>query len=273
MLTKVEVRNNRGDLLSLPLEAVETGYPVQDIGGLGPVKATIVSSSFAQLDGVQYHSSRREARNLTFRLGFEPDYRTGSVQKLRKALYGFFMTKSAVDLTFFMLDEPDVNISGRVESCEPVLFTDEPAVDISIMCFDPDFYDPDPVIVTGTSTADTTETLLDYDGSVETGILFTLNVNRTEDAFTLYHRAPNGNVMTMDFAIPLLNADVVEVSTRQGAKSATLTRSGSTTSIMKSLSPQSGWIELTQGDNYFRVYATGAGIPYTVEYLNKYGGL
>lgn len=273
MLTKLEVRNNRGNLLTLPMEDVQTGYLIQDIGGLGPVKATLVSSSFAQLDGEQYHSSRREARNITIRLALEPDYRTGSIQAQRMQLYNFFMTKSEVQLTFFMLGQPAVNISGRVETCEPAMFVQEPAVDISVMCFDPDFYDPTPVIVNGTSTAGATETLVTYDGSIETGLLFTLNVNRTLTEFTIYHRLPNNVLRIMDFSVPLMNADVVEVSTVRGVKGATLTRSGTNSSILYSLSNQSGWIELANGENYIRVYATGAGIPYTLEYLNKYGGL
>lgn len=273
MLTKVEVRNSRGQLLTLPMEDVQTGYLIQDIGGLGPVKATLVSSSFAQLDGEQYHSSRREARNLTIRLGLEPDYRTGSVQAQRMQLYNYFMTKSEVDLKFFMLGQPAVDITGRVETCEPAIFSQEPAVDVSIMCFDPDFYDPDPVIVSGTSTSGATETLVTYNGSIETGLLFTLNVNRTMSEFTIYHRLPNDVLRTMDFSVPLINADVVEVSTVRGVKGVTLTRSGTNSSLLYALSPQSNWIELANGENYIRVYATGAGVPYTIEYLNKYGGL
>ena len=60
MLTRVEVRNDHGNLLNLSLQEILGGFIVEEIQGLDPVAATIVSSSFAQLDGEQYQSSRRE---------------------------------------------------------------------------------------------------------------------------------------------------------------------------------------------------------------------
>ncbi len=56
MLIKVEARTSSGALLILPLDDVSSGYVVEEIEGLDPVKATLVSSSFAQADGEQYHT-------------------------------------------------------------------------------------------------------------------------------------------------------------------------------------------------------------------------
>lgn len=273
MLTMVNVVNNRGDLLNLPLEDVSDGYVVQEIEGLDPVKATIVSSSFATLDGVQYHSSRREARTIKLRLGLEPDYVETSVQDLRQRLYKFFMPKTAVDMEFISSEDLVVNISGRVEAFETVLFTDEPAVDIAVMCFDPDFYDSDPIALTGSTTSSSTDTTIVYDGTVETGVALTLDVNRTMSEFTVYHRPPDGSLRTLDFSATLLAGDSLKITTIPGQKSVILKRYGAYSSALYGLSPQSAWMELLPGTNYFRVYATGAAIPYTLDYVNKYGGL
>jgi hypothetical protein len=274
MITKVEVRNAQGDLMTLTLEETSTGVVVQSIEGLDPVKATLVSSSFAQLDGSQYQSSRRESRNLKFQLGLEPDYvDIFDVRTLRNQLYGFFMPKTPVDLRFFLPGGLDVDISGRVESFETAIFSREPAVDVSILCFDPDFYDATPVVVAGNTTSTTTETTITYDGTVETGIIFTLNVNRTLDEFTIYHTPPDDQLRMLDFAAPLVSGDVLTISTVPGSKGATLTHLGSNSSILYGVSPQSKWIELMPGDNKIRVYATGAAVPYTIEYTDKYGGL
>jgi len=273
MLWKVEVRNVAGALLTLELQDISDGIVLEDVEGLGPVKATIVSSSFAQQDGEQYHSSRREKRNITFKLRFRPDYGTTTVRTLRHRMYKFFMTKTPVSLRFYDTEGPEVDIVGRVEECEPTIFAKEPGMDISILCFEPDFVDLDVVTLSGNTTASTTETPVTYDGTVETGVLFTLNVNRTLSEFTIYHRPPDGTLRSMDVQAPLVTGDVVKISTVPGNKYATLTRTGSTTSALDYVSPQANWMELEQGDNHIRVYADGAAVPYTIEYNTRYGGL
>ena len=53
MLTKVEARNPAGTLVSLELSDFTDGFAIKDIGGLGPVKATLTSSKFAGAPGAQ----------------------------------------------------------------------------------------------------------------------------------------------------------------------------------------------------------------------------
>lgn len=273
MITKLEIRTSQGALLGLPLDDVSNGFVVEEVGGLDPVRATLVSSGFANLDGQQYQSSRRDTRNIKLRLGLESDYVTNTVRELRQRLYGFLMPKSEVTLRFLMEDGLDVDIVGRVESFETALFTAEPSVDVSIVCFNPDFYDPDLVTVAGNTVATSAEQRIDYLGTVETGISFTLNLNRALSEFSIYHRPPDGTLRIMEFVAPLLNADVLTIDTIPGAKGAVVSRGGSDLSVLYGVSPQSSWVELLPGENYIRVYAEGAAIPYTIEYTNKYGGL
>lgn len=274
MLSRVEVRTRQGVLLKLPLEDAENGLAVLDIQGLNPVQATLVSSGFAGMDGQQYHSARREARNIKLAIGLEADYVDTSVQDLRRRLYGFFMPKSEVNLRFVMDTGLYVDISGRVETFETPLFSKEPAVDISLMCFSPDFVDPNPVTISGVSTALEDETLVTYpDDGVDTGIMFTLRPNRSLTEFTIYHRPPDEIIRTMDFSIPLLDQDVLKISTVTGDKWATLTRANVVSSALYGVSPRANWIELQPGDNYIRVYAEGAPVPFEIEYTARYGGL
>lgn len=273
MLTQVQARNAQGAVLSLPFGDYSNGFAVEEIRGLDPVKATIVSSSFANLDGAQYQSSRRETRNIVLSLGLEPDYVTKSVRDLRTQLYSFFMPKSEVNLRFSLSDADTVEITGRVESFESDLFTAEPSVDISILCFDPDFTELTAELLEGDTVSDSTDTTIEYNGTVETGIVFTLNVDRSLSEFTLYHKGPDNVLKSLDFAASLVSGDVLTISTISGQKSVTLLRSGVTSSILYGMSPQANWIELQPGTNYFRAYATGAAIPYTVTYTNRHGGL
>lgn len=273
LLDRVEVRNAQSTVLTLALYDPEGGYYVKDIEGLDPVKALIVSSSFARLDGEQYQSSRREKRNLIAKVGLEPDYSTSSVSELRKRLYNIFMPKTRVTLRFFEDDGFYVDISGRVESFDSPRFAKEPDATISILCFNPDFIAPVPVVISGNTTASTNVLNIPYNGTVETGVVFRMNVNRDLQGFMLHNMPVDDVSRALQFIAPLVAGDVLEISTVSGAKGATLTRDGQTRSILYGISPYSDWINLYPGNNEFRVYAEGATIPYTLEYTTKYGGL
>jgi hypothetical protein len=272
VLTKVDVRNDQGDLLSLELEDISDGLVLKDVEGLDPVEATIVTSSFANQNGTQYHSSRREDRQLVLKLGLEPDYVTTSVQDLRDRLYEFFMTQSSVKLTFSR-DDLELDISGWVKSCKTPLFSRDPAMDVIIICPDGDIVDPTPVVFEGETTAESTTTTLTYPGTVETGVTFVLNVDRTLTEFTIYHTRPDGQLRTTEVALSMVAGDILTIVSVPGIKSAKLNHLGTETSVLYAVSPQSAWMELKRGDNEIRVYAEGDEIPYTITYNTRYGGL
>lgn len=273
MLTKVEVRNPAGTLLTLTLDDDSSGYIVDEIEGLDPVKATLVSSSFASLDGTQFQSAHRENRNVIIKINLRPDFITQSVRSLRRALYAYFMTKIEVSLRFYDSDDTVVNIMGRVESCDTPLFTKEPQVAVSVVCFDPDFQELDPIVESGSTVSTTTEFLIDYDGSVETGFLFELNLNRSLSDFTIYHRPPDGTLRQLNFSASLLSGDKLSISTVTGNKYINLLRGGTTSSLLYGMPTQSAWIELQPGANHLRVYAVGAAIPFDITYTVRHGGL
>lgn len=273
MLTRVEVTTNQGLTLALHLSDLSNGYAVEEIEGLDPVKANIVSSSFANMAGEQYHSSRRELRNIVFKLGLKPDYSTESASELRRNLYGFFMPESQVRMRFFVEGEAAVDIYGRIETFDCPLFSKEPEATISLICHQPDFYNPEPVIIEGLTTSDSTEFLINYQGTVDSGILFKLEVDRTLPEFTIFHRPADDTLRSLAFIKTLSAGDVLDISTVAGAKGATLIRNGNGTPFLYGVSPYSNWITLSPGPNYIRVYAEGAPVPYTIEYTDKYGGL
>ena len=274
MITTVETRNIRGALLTLPVDDISQGVVLEDIDGLHPVKATIVSSSFANMDAEQYHSSRRTTRDVKLTLGLEPDYEINTVSDLRKGLYGYFMPKSPVNLKFTDSDGTIAHIDGYVESCEAPLWTEEPKMEVVVRCLDSDFVDMDETVVNGSTVSTVTNTPLVYDGSVETGFEFVMNVNRTLTSFSIYLTGSDGVDGFIDFAYnSLVAGDVLTISTVPGAKEVTLLHAGAESSILYAVSPQSNWLELKPGLNQLRVAATGAAIPFTINYTNKYGGL
>lgn len=274
MLTRVDVDDLQGHTLALPLQPTTPGYIIRDIEGLDPVKSTIVASGFAQLDGSQFQSAKREPRNIILKVGLEPYFAGGSsVSSLRAALYGYFMPKSTVKLSFYINDVLTYTIQGMVETFETSLFSKDPEVSISLICFDPNFIAITDTTVNGNTVATATEQTVAVAGSVETGYVFTLSVNRSISGFSIYNRRPDGSMAQMDISLALVAGDVVKISTEPKNKYATLTRASATSSILYAVSSSSKWGPLWPGDNYYRVLVSGAAIPFTIVYKNKYGGL
>jgi hypothetical protein len=247
---------------------------IQEITGLDPVKANVVSSSMAKVDGEQYEASRREKRNIVIKMGLEPDYASTSVQGLRRQLYDYLMPESFVDLRFKDDELGDVLIEGLVESFDSNTFTKDPDATVSILCFDPDFYSPDAIDVNGSTTSGTGTIPIVYNGSVDTGFEFTLNVNRAMSGFSVYASLNGGEDKTMDFTTSLLSGDIVTVGTSIGEKYVRLKRgSADPVSILYAKSPTSDWTRLFPGTNSIRVYDSGAPVPFTIHYTEKFGAL
>lgn len=260
-------------MLPFPFDDIANGYLMQEIEGLDPVPANIVSTSFARLDGEQYQSARREKRNLIVKLGLEPDYTTQTVRQLRTNLYNFFMPRQQTHLRFFTEDFPTVDIVGRIETFSCPIFVKEPMATISILCFDPDFYEPVAISISGETTAGTEMGEIDYNGTTDTGIVFKLTIDRSVTGFTIYHQPEGEQVRTMVVTGAFVAGDEVTISTVAGDKYATRTRGSVISSILFTVSPFSDWTRLQKGVNELRVQAEGVPMPFTITYTTKHGGL
>jgi Phage tail protein len=273
LLDRVEFTNRTGNKLAIPFYDGADGYWFESVEGTDPVDAVIVSSSFANVDGEQYQSARRGSRNLVFKMGVDVSQVHGSVTQLRRNLMGLLMPKTEARLRFFSTDFPAVDIVGIVESFDWPLFAQEPEVTLSIICHQSDFVDLMTVVAVDRTTSELLNTIIDYPGSVETGITFRMLADRALDGFTIYHRSSSGAFSSLEFEQPLIAGDLVEICTISGEKEIMLTRAGTRSSILHAMSPYSNWIEIHPGANYFSVVAEGAEIEYTIEYVNRYGGL
>jgi hypothetical protein len=273
MITRIEVRNTQGGLLPLTIASENSGIIIEDITGLDPVKATVISSSFAMMDGSQYQTSQRGNRNIVMTLDIQPDYIVDTVRSVRTYLYGYFMPKTQISITFYFDDDSPVSISGIVESFDFPLFTQTPKGVVSIICFDPDFLAVTPQVFNGATVTDTSETSLYYGGNTATGFSFAISPAVALPAFTIYNRAADNTITSLDFEAPLNPGDVLTISTVFGSKFISLNEGGFVSSLLYGMNAPSDWVELAPGLNYIRVAAGTAAIPYTITYTERYGGL
>ena len=249
-------------------------YRVRDVEGVDPVVAVLTSTSMAQIDGAQPQNARRDVRNITMKVGLKPDYSMHTVQSLRSSLYEYLLPKAMVQLGFYLDGVLFAITSGQVESVDNVLFSQDPEVDTSILCYDPDFYAPTPeVFSTHTQSDNLTTSLIEYAGTSDAGFIFALNVNRTLTSFSVANTTLDGLKQKLEVIGSFIPGDIVTVNTIPGSKAVTLTRAGITTSVLYYKTSVSTWPILKKGDNLLGVYSSGAGIPYTVTYTPKFGGL
>jgi len=174
----VEVRNAAGNVLTLPFGEPVGGVFIKSIDGLDPVKAAIVTSSFATQDGEQYQAARRPARNIVMKLGFAPDWVLTTPKSVRDNLYKWFMTKQQSELRFYEDNGLVVSIVGRCESNESPRFTSDPDATISMYCFLPDFTGMTNNTISGRSTSGSTESTANHLATTDTHLLFTLTLNQ-----------------------------------------------------------------------------------------------
>lgn len=278
MLTQVDAITGQGNVLALFLNDGSEGYVVKEIEGLDPVKATLVSSSFANVDGEQYYSSRREARNIIIKLGLEPNHNTGTGRQLRSNLYKYFMPKSSLTLRFYEEELGGyVDIEGVVESLHCPPFAQELEATISIMCHNPDFIEPNARLVDAIGAASSEEILIDYDGTIETGYVFRLT--STSDAvipdFTIYQHSPDNVLSVLEFTEPIAVGAAVEISTITGSKYARYIDpvTESSESILYGIDPQSPWPELYPGENRIQIVSDNPEFDVWIEYIPRHGGL
>jgi hypothetical protein len=275
MLTRVDIINSRNNTLSLTLMDSSNGYIVKEIDGLGPVNATLTTSSLAQVDGAQPQNARRDIRNILIKLGPDPDFLLTTVQSLRSNLYDWFMPKANVGLKFYLDNVLFVTTTGQVETFDNPMFTADPEIDISIVCYNPDFQAPADVVLTSDTVSTTDTQTISYPGTSDAGVIFTLNIDRSLDGVTLYNTTPDNTVQ--QFALSgtgaFIAGDVLVINTIPGQKGVTLTRGGISSSVMFYVDDSVTWITLQKGDNQFRAFASGAAIPYTLTHTPLYGAI
>lgn len=282
MLTKMEVFSSNPSAPELPLGGFmpsDDPIHVRAIDGLGPVKAEVASTPFATARGEIYQGASVGKRNIVMTLGLNPDWLEQTMSTLRQKLYGYFMTESWTKLRFFSDYLPTVDIEGIVESFEPNIFSQDPEIQVSVLCHKPDFVETDATIYTGVVDDGTVELEFDYIGTLPTG--FELRVDRTvanpiytgEVEITL--KSPEDPQLFKVDPVTVDTTQYLYLSSVQNAKriQSIAVADGAATNLLSKMTSDSVWPLLQPGKNYITVAAGEAGQKWTLAYFNRFGGL
>lgn len=277
MIYSVEVTNHLGESLMLELaDPWQCGLAIQEIKGLGPGKANINVTDISTSDGALFNSSRRDKRNIVFKIKMLP---APTIEDSRQRMYKYFPLKKKVTL-HFITDNRDVKIDGYVENNDPVIFNKSVTSQISIICPDPYFYSIDtnhtmfhgeePLFEFPFENEDLIQPTIEigeikfrayrnifYDGDEEIGITLSINANGTVKDINIFN-IDTGERLRIDDAklealtgSGLVKGDKIIINTMNNRKGIKLIRDGITINILNALDRDSAWFKLHKGNNVF----------------------
>lgn len=280
MIKSITVTNHLNESLKLELGFPErSGFLIQEISGLGPVKADINVSELSSVDGSIYNSARLPSRNIVFKLAL---LESPTIEDTRQKSYKYFPVKKRVRLLIETTNRT-AEIFGYVESNEPIIFSRQETTQISIVCPNPYFYSAGPkgkqitsftgfekafsfpfsnealsdkLLIMGNLLKNQIQTVL-YDGDSEIGFNIEIHAVGTAEHVRIYNVNTLENMkIDTDKLIamtgqPIINGDSIFISTIKGDKSIQLLREGVYYNIINCLDRDATWMFLRKGDNVF----------------------
>jgi len=283
VITRLEVfsASESAPELQLGNLALANSDPVQirDIDGLGPVKANINTTALASGRGEVLQGTTTGKRNIVLSLGLNPDWAAQTMSSLRQLLYAYFLPEAWCKLRFFSDHLPVVDIEGYVESFEPNIFSQDPEIQVSIVCPKPDFIEADATYLSGVVDTGEEEHVFDYLGTVPTGFEMRVESSAENVAYT-----GNLAVIVKSPTVPqTFEVDPITIDATRNFKLSTVrnhkrvqnvtTSDGTVLNRLSAMTDVSVWPELKPGENALTVAAAEAGQTWTLAYFNRYGGL
>lgn len=288
MIRSIEVVNSSGESLLMELTKPEqSGFLVVSVEGLGPAKANINLTELTGSDWSTFNSARLDERNIVITAALLPK---PTIEDTRLLSYKYFPIKRKVTIKI-ETDTRKVRIDGYIESNEPVIFSQNESIEISIICPNPYFYDDggegkqvtifyglDPLFEFPFSNESLTDLLLEfgkiqqfteqtvvYEGDSDTGVVITMYAIGNVKNIGIFNTLTREEMHLDTSKIESLTGegvragDTITISTIVGDKSVTLLRNGEYVNILNCIAKDSDWFQITKGDNVF-AYTAEEGI-------------
>lgn len=268
---EVLVENKRGHKIDF---VQNNKYAITNISGLGPPDAEINLSEVGPLDGAEFNSSKLKVRNIVMTIEI-----LGNVEANRIALYKVFKSKEWIKF-YYKNGLRDVYIEGYIENAPVELFTQNEAIQISILCPDPYFKNAQEIIedigiiinnfsfpfaieeegIPFSKYDEILEKTVVNNGDVEKGVIIEIRASGNVLNPKIFNRE------TAEFFglnIELIEGDVVTITTIKGLKTVFLLRNAETINIFNNIMKDITWLQLAPGDNVFTFEAEKG-----IEFLN-----
>lgn len=253
---------------NLDSSAGDNGYILKNAFGLGPPDFISIVEGFTAT-GVPIKVLEPEAREVVLRVGFRA-MPGSSFNSLRESLYRIINKSIYVKL----MNEALVigQVTGTVQKFEVVHFSNQPEVQLTILCDYPEFSGPMAIDIP-VATLDTLTPTINYpDGTAPTGLNFQITFTATPAAPNFSMTDATEHVFTVAYA--LINGDVLTVSTHRGSRKVTVLRSSVTYDVSGNVVAGAFWPRLYPGPNSFTWNAPVAGTTInSASYIPRYWGV
>jgi len=282
VITKMEVFSANPSAPELPLAGfMPSSDPIhiRNIDGLEPVKADITSTALATGRGEKPQGSSVGKRNIVLTLGLNPDWQEQTMSTLRQLLYRYFMPQAWTKLRFFSDYLPTVDIEGIVESFVPNMFSQDPEIQVSILCHKPDFVETDSTIYYGLVDDGTTELEFEYTGTVATGFELRIQQSVANPGYTgpitIVLKSPVDPQTFIVDPVIINGTQYFRVSSVVNAKrvQTVAVADGAVTNLLAKMDNFSVWPQIEPGQNIVSVIAEENDQAWTLAYFNRFGGL
>lgn len=304
MIKSVIIINSSNEELVLDLmNPYESGFIVESITGIGPVKAAVNMTEMAVVDGDIINSKRIGYRNIVMNLSF---IESPSIEETRYKSYQFFPVSKKITVQI-LTDHRFCEIQGVVESNEPDIFSKEEGCQISIICENPffnsggedgtkykEFNAVESLFTFPFSNESLTENLIEfgrlnlqrngtiyYNGDYDSGIIIRIHALGHFSGLNIYNldtretiSIDNSKIVSITGKDIVLGDEIV-INTHNKKKSIYLLRGGVKTNILNALGRDISWFQLRKGDNIFAYVAeTGLeNVAMTIEWQILYEGV
>lgn len=301
MIREIKITNYINEEKVLYLSNPESsGFAIEKIDGLGPVKANVITTNIANLDGAIFNSVRANYRNIVFSIYFVG---APEIEDARMETYRWFPLKQKIKIKI-KTDQRECECIGYVESNEPNIFSKKEKTTISIICPDPYMYSITETEIKFSATESlfefpfSNESLsqnlilfgeyqskkreaIEYTGDFETGITINMHLLGPVTNITIFH-INTGKRLKIDTekieeltGVALNNGDNIYINTKNGEKGIKLLRNGDYINILNCLDKNPEWFQLQKGNNEFAFSAESGEefIELSISYKDAYEGV
>lgn len=248
-------------------------FILKNVDGLGPPESTVSISRTLQGFGT-YRRRQTLGRQIVMTVGLNAAWNMDQTPgSLRKRLYGLLTSDKGDEIRIDIMNGATVVAftTGVVKRIEPLMFTKDPQVQITIDCVPVYLHHPLYIEVDRYSLNKTQPQIMN-EGDAPTGIHFEFIVTDPFNSITIHHAGTIDN-QNIRFNYPFQVDDMIIVDTRPEDRQVSVVRSGHVKTLIGAMSDSSDWFQLYGGLNTFFVNRPDSFDWGNVWYVPKYWGV
>lgn len=236
-------------LLTLDPLNVSSPYVIKSISGLEPPPVNIAIAK-KQGGGGVYQGRSPENRQIVLTLGFQPNHHFGiTIGDLRAIFYRMITPRLKGVLTITLYNDAMddwLRTTGYISNIETNPFSKDPELQVTVDCLSP-YLDKGVYVHPNPSCYDKMP-LVDIrnEGQAPTGFHMRVVLTGPTSFFRFF---TEDSLNWIHITYPFLSGDIIDINTYEGDRSMTLTRGATKTNLIKSLSPNTSWLQLDGGYN------------------------